>query len=447
MLTFNIFCQLRISLLMRLSLLLVAAFSFLVLGSAGAQTLSKQDLLVIDMVDGNSDEQLAFLEETVNQNSGTLNVKGVRAAGAIYDREFKALGFETEWIEQPEELKRAGHLVARKAFGPGPHLLLIGHIDTVFEEFSPFQTFEVEGNIAKGPGISDMKGGNAVILFALRALLEADVITQGTVTVFLTGDEESPGRPLSISRRDLIEAGKAADIALNFEGGSAEWAVIGRRGSSGWTLEVSAKQAHSSGIFRDGVGAGAIFEMSRILNRFYGEVRGPFGLTFNPGLAVGGTSISEGQSPNERGAYGKTNVVAQTAIVRGGLRFMNDQQLQDAREAMRKIVEDSLPETNATITFTDSYPAMEETEANKALLQRLNSVHARLGIDPAKSFPPERRGAADVSFVAPHVTSMDGLGVSGNGAHSPNESMDIASMNSATQRSALFIYDLLEERF
>ncbi|MEO1027960.1 MAG: M20/M25/M40 family metallo-hydrolase [Pseudomonadota bacterium] len=416
--------------------------------SVSAQTpLSKQDLLVIDMVDGNSDAQLKFLEETVNQNSGTLNIKGVEAVGTMFDREFSALGFDTEWIAQPEETKRAGHFVARKHFGPGPHLLLIGHLDTVFEEFSPFQTFEIDGDVARGPGISDMKGGNTVILYALRALLEADVITQGTVTVFLTGDEESPGRPLSISRKDLIEAGKAADIALNFEGGSAEWAVIGRRGSSTWTLEVSAPQAHSSGIFREGVGAGAVFEMSRILNDFYEEVRGPFGLTFNPGMAAAGTIISDGSTPNDRSVYGKTNVIANSAIVRGGLRSMNAEQLEAARAAMREVVARNLPETSATITFTDGYPAMEETEANKALLQRLNTVHARLGLDPAKSFPPERRGAADISFVAPHVTSMDGLGVSGSGAHSLREVMDLASLNQATQRSALFIYDLLEERF
>lgn len=403
------------------------------------------DDAVLAAIDKNFEAQIDFLGETVNQNSGTLNIEGVEAVGKMYIREFDAIGFDTRWIEQPEALARGGHFVATKRFGRGPHVLLVGHMDTVFEKNSPFQAYSREGDTATGPGIGDMKGGNAVILYAVKALLEADSIDAGTVTVFLTGDEESAGRPISISRRDFIKAGKAADVALNFEGGSNEWAVIGRRGSSGWSLETSAEQAHSSGIFSDRVGAGAVFEMARILNRFYGEVRGPFGLTFNPGRLAGGTIVGTGETPNDLRAYGKTNVVAQKSIVAGGLRFMNDAQLQAARASMRGIVEDNLPGTEAKITFTDSYPAMEMTPANEALLDKLNAVHARLGLEPAKAFPPERRGAADISFIAPYVTSMDGLGVDGEGAHGLGETMSISSMKDSTRRAALLIGDLLAE--
>ncbi|WP_262696083.1 M20/M25/M40 family metallo-hydrolase [Kordiimonas aquimaris] len=410
---------------------------------ASLQATSADDKSVLASIDKNFQQQINFLEEIVNQNSGTLNIPGVRDVGRSFEREFTALGFETRWIEMPENMNRAGHFIATKAFGEGPHILLIGHLDTVFEQNSPFQKFERDGEEASGPGISDMKGGNTVILYALKAIMETNAANAGTVTVFFTGDEESVGSPIDHARRDLISAGKAADIALNFEGGSAEWGVIGRRGSSNWSLEVTGKQSHSSGIFRDGVGAGAVFEMSRILNRFYGEVRGPFGLTFNPGVLAGGTLVNQGETPNDFNTYGKGNVVAQKAVVQGGLRFMNQAQLDAARAAMRGIVEDSLPETSAKITFEDRYPAMEETEANKNLLAKLNTVHTRLGLEPAKSFPPERRGAADISFIAPFVTSMDGLGVSGRGAHSPRERMNIESMRMATKRSALLITDLL----
>lgn len=425
------------------------------LGNPANNQLTVQDKNILSIIEQNHQDQLVFLEEIVNQNSGTLNVAGVRKVGAMFEREFKEIGFDTEWIDMPAEMARGGHFVATKTFASsGPHLLLIGHLDTVFEENSPFQKFErvtdqsIGGGIAgdglaKGPGISDMKGGDAVILYALKALLEADAIQAGQVTVFLTGDEESVGNPIAIARDDLIKAGKRADIALNFEGGSREWAVIGRRGSSNWSVNVTAKQSHSSGIFRDEVGAGAVFEMARILNRFYGEVRGAFGLTFNPGVLAGGTIVTQGESVSDQTVYGKTNVVAQKAVVHGGLRFMNDAQLQTARAAMRGIVEDNLPVTSAEIIFHDRYPAMEETQANKKLLERLNLVHGRLGWAPAQSFPPERRGAADISFIAPFVTSMDGLGVDGEGAHSPREVMDIASMRDATKRAALLIGDLL----
>ncbi len=406
--------------------------------------LTAQDTATLEVIDFNFNDQLSFLEEAVNQNSGTYNPKGVQAVGAMFDREFKKIGFDTRWIDMPDSMERGGHFVATRKFSKkGPHILLIGHLDTVFEENSPFQKFEREGEIAKGPGIADMKGGNVVILYALKALIQSRAINQGTVTVFFTGDEESVGEPIDVARRDLIQAGREADVALNFEGGNNEWAVIGRRGSSNWSLEASASQAHSSGIFSDRVGAGAIFEISRILNRFYGEVRGPFGLTFNPGVLAAGTLVDQGETISNQTIYGKTNVVAQRAVVHGGLRFMNEAQKDAAREAMRKIVEDNLPQTDAKITFADRYPAMEVTEANITLLAKLNRVHDRLGLKPAKSFPPEKRGAADISFVAPYVTSMDGLGVDGSGTHSPRETMNIASMRDSTRRAALLIHDLL----
>ncbi len=403
------------------------------------------DAAVLATIDTNQEAQVSLLEELVNQNSGTLNIEGVRAVGEIFDREFTAIGFKTDWIDMPAAMKRGGHFVATRKFGPGPHVLLVGHLDTVFEPDSSFQQFTREDDVIKGPGIADMKGGDTVILFALKALIETNSINAGTVTVFFTGDEESVGKPGDRARREFIKAGKAADVALNFEGGSNEWAVIGRRGSSSWTVEVTAKRAHSSGIFNDNVGAGAAFELSRILNRFYGEVRGPKGLTFNPGIMAAGTTVDTGATPYDQTAYGKSNVVAQTAVARGGLRFMNAEQLEAARERMRGIVEDSLPHTSATIRFSDAYPAMEVTPENEALLDKLNAVHSRLGIEPAKSFPPERRGAADISFIAPFVTSMDGLGVSGNGSHTPREATTVTSVKEATRRAALLISDLLSE--
>ena len=404
---------------------------------------SASDKPILDAVAANGAEQLQLLESTVNQNSGSLNVEGVRKVGEIYRRELEEMGFAVRWIDMPESMARGGHLVAERDFGEGPDLLLIGHLDTVFEPDSPFQRFERDGDKLRGPGVSDMKGGNAVVIYAVRALLAADAIKGGKLTIFFTGDEESTGSPLAEARKDLIAAGKAADYALNFEGGSPQWAVVGRRGFSKWKIEATGKRAHSSGIFSDDSGAGAAFEMARILNRFYGEVRGPFGLTFNPGMVAAGSTIDPVGSAGAVTLSGKDNVIAETAIASGGLRFMNGAQLRAAKTLMLGIVEDSLPLTKATITFEDRYPAMELTKANEALLDRLNAVHARLGLEPAQASPPESRGAADISFVAPYVASMDGLGVSGTGAHTVEEDMDLGSLQQATQRTALLVADLL----
>ncbi|WP_417458189.1 M20/M25/M40 family metallo-hydrolase [Kordiimonas sp.] len=408
-------------------------------------TLSAEEQAIAAAVAADYEAQINFLEKITNINSGTRNLEGVRAVGRAFDAEFKALGFDTRWIDMPAEMDRAGHFDASYKAGDGKSVLLIGHLDTVFPKDSPFQKFERDGDRVKGPGVVDMKAGDVIVLYALKALKATGHLDTGSYRVIFTGDEESTGKPLSISRKDLIEAGKASDFALNFEGGSDGMAVIGRRGSSNWSLETTGKRAHSSGVFSDEVGAGAVFEMSRILHRFYGEVRGEHGLTFNPGVLAGGTFITEGENDSTQTAFGKTNVVAQKAVVHGGLRFMSEEQKERARAKMREIVADHLPGTGATITFEDSYPAMQEGPENTRMLGVMSDVNIALGAGPITAYPPEKRGAADVSFVAPHTPSMDGLGAFGGAGHTPDEWLDLSRQQFATTRAAILLYRLMRE--
>ena len=147
-----------------------------------------------------------------------------------------------------DSVERAGHLVAQRRGSRGKKILLIGHIDTVFEKDSPFQRFERMKNMAAGPGVEDMKGGIVVILYALKALDAVGALENTTITVVLTGDEEDTGDPLSVSRGPLLEAAKASDVALGFEGGvgGTGTATVARRGFTGWELEVTGKAGHSS---------------------------------------------------------------------------------------------------------------------------------------------------------------------------------------------------------
>lgn len=416
----------------------------LTLPATAQQSLSAEEEAIAAAVAADFDAQLAFLEKIVNINSDTRNPEGVRAVGKVFDEEFKALGFTTSWIDMPTGMARAGHFVATHEGAPGKKALLIGHIDTVFPTTSPFQTFERDGNRATGPGIADMKAGDAVVLYALKALKATGHLADGSYKVFFTGDEESTGKPLDVSRHDLIEAGKWADFALNFEGSSDGTAVIGRRGASGWSLTTTGKRAHSSGIFSEQVGAGAIFEASRILHRFYNEVRGPFGLTFNPGVIGGGTFVTEGENQAAQNAYGKDNVVAQTTVVHGGLRFMSEADKEAARAKMREIVADNLPGTTAEITFQDSYPAMTENEESRKMLAVFSDVNVALGHGPLTAYPPEKRGAADSSFVAPHTPTMDGLGGFGGAGHTPEEWLDLEKQKFATTRAAILLYRLMK---
>ncbi|MEO1015130.1 MAG: M20/M25/M40 family metallo-hydrolase [Pseudomonadota bacterium] len=424
----------------------VAAFAIATfaagLGPAAAQ-LSPVEEDIVARVEADADEAMAFLEQVVNVNSGTMNHDGVKRVGEMFGERFDGIGFETEWIDLREAVDRSGHLIARREGEAGNRLLLIGHLDTVFPKDSDFQTFEIKGNRAAGPGVADMKGGNVAVLFALKALSEAGLLDEAGIEVVFTGDEEKSGKPISISREALIDAAKRADVALNFEGGERGAAVTGRRGSSSWVLTTTGNRRHSSGVFRDGVGAGAAFEMARILNEFYEQLADEKFLTFNPGVVLAGTDVTYDRSLNRGASAGKTNVVTQKAVVHGDLRFLTETQKEEAREKMRKIVADSLPGTSAEIEFIDSYPAMTPSDANIALLAVLSDVSEDLGGETLAPNDPGRRGAADVSFAAPYAgASLDGLGVYGRGAHGPNEEMQIASLESATKRAAILIYRL-----
>ena len=430
-------------------LVLVCSLLALFLGqSVGAQQLSRKERKLLNTIEKNNPEAIAFLEKVVNINSGTLNKKGVEEVGQVFGAAFEEIGFDSRWIPMPEEMNRAGHLFAEIAGNKGKKLLLIGHLDTVFEENSPFQTFTmVNDSIAHAPGGNDMKGGDVIILYALKALHENGLLKDAQIIVAFTGDEESTGKPLSVSRKDLIEAAQRSDIALGFETSTGfNYATVARRGASGWEVQVEGTRAPSSGVFNERVGAGAVFEMSRILNAFYEEVRGEEFLTFNPGILMGGTFVDYDKNTSSGEVFGKSNVVAQTAMVRGGLRFISEEQKENAREKMREIVKNNLPKTSATISFTDSYPAMQPTEGNLNLLATLNQVSLDLGQGEVLAYDPGRRGAADTSFVAEYVDCLDGLGTMGSGAHTPKETVNLKTIEDLTKRTAVLIYRLIHQQ-
>ncbi len=426
----------------------VLSIGFLFLSAfAKAQQLSPQEQQIIAKVTENNPEAIQFLEKVVNINSGTLHVEGVKEVGAVFTKEFQDIEFDTEWIAMPSEMKRAGHLFASTKGDKGKRLLLIGHLDTVFEKDSEFQQFEmVNDSIAKGPGANDMKGGNVVVLYALKALYEAGLLKDTQITVAFTGDEESTGKPISISRKSLIDAAKQSDIALGFETSTGfDNATVARRGSSNWKVTVTGKRAHSSGIFSEYTGAGANFELARILHQFYTDVRGEELLTFNPGMMLGGTTMDLQALESKGAVFGKGNVVAQTAYVQGGLRFISEDQKERARAKMREIVANNLPQTSAVIEFQDSYPAMKPTPENYKLLEVLSQVSQDLGQPKVAGYDPGKRGAADVSFVAEYVACLDGLGTMGTGAHTPSETVNLNTIEMLTKRTAILIYRLINQ--
>ncbi|MBB6094621.1 glutamate carboxypeptidase [Povalibacter uvarum] len=410
----------------------------------GKTPADRSEKAIVAYVKTQQEAAAALLEKAVNINSGTMNFAGVRAVGDLFRPHFDALGFQTRWVDGAA-FGRAGHLVADHK-GKGPHVLLIAHLDTVFEPDHPFQKFErVDSNIVRGPGTSDMKGGIVVALTALNALKKAGALDKLNITVIMHGDEEDSGAPLAAARETIIEAAKAADIAIGLENAADDpsTAVTARRSSGRWQIKVTAKSAHSSQIFTDEVGAGAIYELSRILNSFYNELRGEELLTFNPGLIAGSTQVEYVPEPLQAKTSGKDNIIAPIAIASGDLRAITPDQIKRTQEKMRAIVAAHLPQTNAEITFDEGYPPMAPTEGNKRLLGLYDKVSQDLGFGPVTAVNPRRAGAADVSFAADHVEmAIDGLGLLGGDAHTPDEFADMRTFQIQAQRLGVLLYRL-----
>ena len=412
--------------------------------SSRTNALDQTERAIVAAVDTRNSEGLALLERLVNINSGTMNFAGVRQVGDILRKELDALGFETRWVDGAP-FGRAGHLIAERT-GTGPRLLLIGHLDTVFEPTSPFQKFEkTSDTTARGPGVIDMKGGDVIMLHAFKALKTAGVLDKMSITAVFSGDEESSGRPLEVARADLVAAAKKSQYAIGFEDGSGDprTAVISRRGSTNWTLRSTGLPAHSSQIFRSDVGAGAIFEAARVLEQFRTRLGTEAYLTFNPGYAIGGTDVRTDSTQPGGAAYGKSNVVSKEMRIFGDIRALSPEQLAKAKRTMQSITATPLPHTTSEITFDDGYPPLAPTDGNRKLLALYDKTSRDLGYSSVVAVDPMRAGAADVSFAAPYIPmALDAVGLAGWDDHTDKETADLRMFAPLTKRAAVFLYRL-----
>ena len=423
------------------------------LAASAAPMLSAPERQMVAAVDASQPRDLALLEKLVNQNSGSRNLAGVKLVADLVRPEFEALGFTVRWLPM-EYTGRAGHLVATHAGKRGAkRLLLIGHLDTVFEPDSPFQTFAHSGDVATGPGVADNKGGVVAMLAALRAMAAAGTLKGANVVAYLTGDEEDAGEPQDKARADLVLAGKAADAALDFEGLArdvdasgklVDMGSIARRSAQSWTIEVTAQSGHSSGVF-GASGDGAIYALARMLTAIRAEVPEP-NLTLNVGMITGGAEAALAPDQAHVSAMGKTNIIAAKALARGDLRTLSPEQNTRAQQRMQAIVARTYPGAAASITFEDGYPPMAPTDGNRALLARLNGVNAALGLPAMAPLDPMKRGAGDISFVAADLPGLVGLGPASTGDHTPAETVDLPSLWLQAKRAALLMSRLAAEK-
>lgn len=426
------------------------ALSLVALIASPAQAkVSDAERRMLAAADKGTQRDMALLEKLVAQNSGTRNLEGVRKVAQMLTPEFEALGFTVRWVPM-DAVKRAGHLIATHKGTPGTkRMLLIGHLDTVFEPNSPFQTARREGDKLHGPGAADDKGGVVVMLAALRAMQAGGTLAGANIEVVLTGDEEASGEPVDIARADLVAAGKRADVALDFEGlivmDGKDQGSIARRSAGDYTITATGRTAHSSGIFSTEVGSGALYELVRIIDTFRRELPEP-NLTFNIGIIAGGATAQLSANEAQAEATGKTNIVPPVAIARGDFRALTPEQVARVKAKMQAIVVDHLPLTDARIVFKDGYPPMAPTSGNQALLDRLNAINADLGLEAMPALDPLKRGAGDISFVARDVDGLAGLGPASSGDHTPEERVDLSSFPRQIKRAALLMSRLSREK-
>ncbi|HTX75385.1 MAG TPA: M20/M25/M40 family metallo-hydrolase [Terracidiphilus sp.] len=418
-----------------------------------AKPLSAPEKAIVSYIDAHQQDSNALLQQLVNINSGTHNLEGVRAVAKIMQAQLTDLGFQVQWNPM-DQIGRAGDLVATHACPAGPsqcgkRMLFIGHMDTVFEKSSPFQTYSVSGNIGTGPGVNDMKGGLVDMLYALKALQAAGVLDHTEITVVLSGDEEDHGEPVGISRRDMIAAAHHSDVALEFEGtprfDGVYYGSVSRRSSITWHLRTTGQTGHSSGIFSPGMGYGAIYELARILDDFRLQLPEP-NLTFNVGMVAGGTSVNVDDAGNNATVTGKDNVTPPQAYASGDIRTLSNEQTDRIESKMQSIVAQHLPKTGATLTFGQGYPAMAPTAQSRAVLAILNQANASLGYGQMPELDPMKRGAGDIAFVAGIVPGLAGIGATGEGAHAPGETIDLSAQPINATRDAVLMYRLSQIR-
>jgi glutamate carboxypeptidase len=413
-----------------------------------AQSLSPAEKAIVAYIDANEQTSNALLEKLVDINSGTHNLEGVRAVGKVLMPQLEQLGFKLKWVPM-DEVHRAGTLVAEHACPQpgecGKRMLLIGHMDTVFDKDSPFQTYTLNGHIATGPGVNDMKGGLVDMLYALKALQAAGVLGQMDITIVLSGDEEEHGGPVEIARREMLAAARQADVALEFEAtprlDGVYYGSISRRSSISWKIETTGESGHSSAIFSEGKGYGAIYELTRILDAFRTQLPEQY-LTFNVGMVLGGTSVKVDKDGISGSATGKDNIIPPAAFASGDIRTISNEQSDRIEKKMEAIVGQHLPKSGATIAFGEGYPAMAPTAGSRALLGILNQVNRSLGFAAMPELDPMKRGAGDIAFVSPPLPGLAGIGATGEGAHAPGETIDLSAQPINTKRAALLMYRL-----
>ena len=401
--------------------------------------LSTQEREIVSWVADQEDDMVALLERLTNINTGTLNKAGVAEVIGLLNTELLQLGFDSRTlagnvIEMPScpgseyTIDVADHLLATKS-GEGKRMLMIGHVDTVFPVDSPFQTFSRDGDTAYGPGVSDMKGGLVVMLYALKALNHFGELEDKAISILLNSDEEIG----SLSSRKYVEQQAALhDFGLVYESSGNNRLTRARKGLGQARFVVTGRASHAGGAHQQG--RSAIKELAYKIVQIENMTDYESGVTVNVGVINGGEA---------------RNTIAPCAEALVDLRYPEPQQGLDAVKRWEEIFGSvySYPVDSGELS-TNSWTSLHRppkipTEESDALLNKTIAIGRLLGQEFTVT---DSGGGTDGSLTqAAGLPTLDSLGSDGTGAHSKREQGRISSLVERAQLSVVLIGRLAKQ--
>lgn len=358
-----------------------------------------------DYLEKQQENMLYLLEQLVNIDSGTSDKAGVDRIGALMATLYRALGLEVNVFPEADY---GNHLVVRASQQHKPTILIITHMDTVFEKgTAKLRPFLVKDNRAYGPGIIDMKASLVAVYFAMKALKEIKSKAFYDVEILLTSDEEIG----SVTSKSLIEShAKDKKFALVMEPARKNGAIVSaRRGKAHYTLEVFGKAAHS-GIEPE-KGRSAIEELAHKIIQLHDITDEEKGIHVNVGIIEGGSSV---------------NTISDHASAEIDVRFRKQEQADQIEQKIEDITSHAdIEGTKVRLEGEINRPPMEKTAKTESLLRIIRKVGDELHI---KITDTETGGGSDASFTAAiGIPTVDGLGPVGGNAHREDEYLEIDS--------------------
>ena len=355
---------------------------------------------------------LADLERLVNTDCGSYTPDGVDQIGEFVGWFMTAQGASVE--RRPDLEGRLGSTVIGTWRGGsevqgGPRVLLIGHMDTVFDPGTAAERpFAINDGNATGPGVTDMKSGLLAGLYALKALLAAGPLPFERLTYVANPDEEI-GSPSSTPH--IREIAADSDVCLVLECARANGDIVSsRKGILDARVTIHGRAAHA-GVEPE-KGRSAILAAADLVTRLHALNGRWDGVTVNVGVIDGGT---------------RPNVVAERASLEVDVRAVRRSDLEAAEAEIRTLLGTlAVPDTTAEIAPMARWWPMEKLERSGRLVDHAQAIARRLGFEVRDA---ATGGASDANTTAGMgVPSIDGLGPIGGNDHSPAEYLEVASI-------------------